>query len=254
MQRLADSVVAVVRAGDSPTLDSHPANRLCPGTRFAGQTPLSNCTGFLVSGDMVATAGHCISARSCHSISFVFGYAVRQPGVMPPLAAPPGETYACKEVLARSYPPESRGDDFALVRLNRPVTGHTPLQLDLTGLIPSEGTPVFTIGHPLGLPVKIADSAFVRVSTSVAEASGLRWFTTTLDSFPGNSGGPVFNARTYLVEGIDVRQGSHESRHFDTTPEGCLVPHISSKLIMWGPEVASIGVLLQDFRRHTGRP
>lgn len=31
------------------------------------------------------------------------------------------------------------------------------------------------------------------------------WFSTNLDTFSGNSGGPVFNAETYEVEGVLVR-------------------------------------------------
>ena len=54
------------------------------------------------------------------------------------------------------------------------------------------------LGHPSGLPMKY---------TGGAKAFEIEdnYFTTNLDSFGGNSGSPVFNAKTLEVEGILVR-------------------------------------------------
>ena len=55
------------------------------------------------------------------------------------------------------------------------------------------------IGHPSGLPTKISDGAIVR------ENANKVFFQSTLDTFGGNSGSAVFDAKTGLVEGILVR-------------------------------------------------
>ena len=55
---------------------------------------------------------------------------------------------------------------------------------------------LYVIGHPNGLPLKIADHAVV--NSDVAEST----FQATLDTFHGNSGSPVFNATTHHVVGI----------------------------------------------------
>jgi hypothetical protein len=83
------------------------------------------------------------------------------------------------------------------VELDRVVTDRTPLTFRKSGAI-SVNEPLVVIGHPTGLPTKIADGANVRsLSTS--------FFVANLDTFGGNSGSAVFNANTSEVEGILVR-------------------------------------------------
>src|SRR5690606_9114881 len=72
------------------------------------------------------------------------------------------------------------------------------------------GAELVIIGHPLGLPLKIADSARV---TSVEH----NYFRANLDSYGGNSGSPVINIHTQEVEGILVR-GEED---FIDTSSGC---------------------------------
>lgn len=252
IQALADSVVAL-ELKVLPAPQGEQAPPLCKSERFSGQEAAAFCSGFLVAPDMVATAGHCVNAGNCSNVKFVFGLAVKQPGVMPG-EAPQSEVYACSQVLFSTFTAKSRADDFALVRLDRPVAGHRPLPLDQEGGIAAEGTPIFTIGHFLGFPVKIAGNAFVRLSDSIAKYSDLRWFTSSLDSFPGNSGGPVFNARTRLVEGITVRAGGRTSPDFDVTPEGCRVAHVYDENEEWGPEITNIAVTLPYFHKFTRTP
>jgi len=69
------------------------------------------------------------------------------------------------------------------------------------------------IGHPVGLPVKVAGDAKVR------DASPRYFVMTDLDTFGGNSGSAVFNAKTKLIEGILVRGGTD----FVRSPAGCTV-------------------------------
>src|SRR6185295_6557109 len=58
---------------------------------------------------------------------------------------------------------------------------------------------IIVIGHPAGLPTKVAGGAAVR------DEKPAGYFTANLDTYGGNSGSAVFNAVTGLVEGILVR-------------------------------------------------
>ncbi len=55
------------------------------------------------------------------------------------------------------------------------------------------------IGHPAGLPTKVSGGAKVR------DAGPTGHFVANLDTYGGNSGSAVFNAKTGLIEGILVR-------------------------------------------------
>ncbi len=57
---------------------------------------------------------------------------------------------------------------------------------------------LYVIGHPSGLPTKVADGA------QVCTQKGTH-FSANLDTYGGNSGSAVFNAKTNEVVGILVR-------------------------------------------------
>jgi hypothetical protein len=58
------------------------------------------------------------------------------------------------------------------------------------------------IGHPLGLPKMITDSSTLRNNSLTYT------FLINADTFSGNSGSPVINSATNLVEGILIKGGS----------------------------------------------
>ena len=91
-----------------------------------------------------------------------------------------------------------RSLDWAVVRLDRRVTGHRPAPVRRRRRV-GQGAKVHVIGHPVGLPAKVAGGAIVRDNTPSP------FFVANLDTYGGNSGSPVFNSRTHRVEGILVR-------------------------------------------------
>lgn len=201
---LADSVCGVVRRGDLDDLGNGTFRAdtsfysVCPQERFAGQRELANCTAFLVADNVVATAGHCLNADNLHLWRFVFGYEMLDAST-PVTIFDESQVYTGTQVIAWNW---NSVDDWALVRLDRPVTapGAVPLAVRESGL-PSVGTGVGMIGHPSGLPLKIAfgNSTFIRKSANAG------FFEANLDAYGGNSGSPVFNRQTGVVEGILVR-------------------------------------------------
>jgi hypothetical protein len=171
---------------------------LCPGEPFADQPVAGFCSGFLVGPDLVASAGHCITGPAeCSLTAFVFGYRMKGPQE-PVLTFPAADVYRCREIVSGRVP-DGNADfvDWTVVRLDRPVAGHDPLSLRRTGKVPDSQS-VLVIGHPVGLPAKIAGGAFVR------ENADPGFFRANLDTYVGNSGSVVLNAATLVVEGLLV--------------------------------------------------
>jgi V8-like Glu-specific endopeptidase len=202
---LADSTIALFQASDVTIQDGAAQLRtqnygeaygLCKEEPFFSQGVGAFCSGSLVAPDVIMTAGHCVpSADECAGIKFVFGFDVKKEGVMPD-SVPESQVYGCKELIGREQ--NGHGADWALVRLDRKVADHQPVKLNLAGTIVN-GAPVMVIGHPAGLPTKLAGGAHVR------DASPDGYFVANLDTYGGNSGSPVFNESTGLVEGVLVR-------------------------------------------------
>ena len=92
--------------------------------------------------------------------------------------------------------------DYAVLRVDRVITspGAVPLPLQSDVHVAS-GTPVGIIGHPQGLPMKIAFGADTVVRRSSVFSSQ---FSANFDASGGNSGSPVFNRETGEVAGIYV--------------------------------------------------
>ena len=203
-QTLADSTVAVLDTADlsvsgggfalDVSLSFASAHRLCSTEPYRAEPTTAFCSGFQVGPDLVATAGHCIDAVSCGATAFVFGFRMDAPGVVRSWV-PTDDVYFCAEVVART---QTSVDDFAVVRVDRAIAGHQPLPIRRSGTV-ANGTPLVVAGHPSGIPFKVAGGAVVK------DASPAYYFSANLDTYGGNSGSPVMNAATGVIEGILVR-------------------------------------------------
>ncbi|MBI4676431.1 MAG: trypsin-like peptidase domain-containing protein [Elusimicrobia bacterium] len=169
---------------------------LCEGERFAGQRVGADCSGALVAPDVILTAGHCVKSKAaCGRTFFVFGFRTGRDGTTP-TRVPASEVYSCKAIVGRKLDSQA-GSDWALIALDRPARGHKALGLDTAAV--TKGLPVMVIGHPLGLPAKVAAKGAVR------DASPEAYFTTDLDAFHGNSGSPVFASGSRRIVGVLAR-------------------------------------------------
>ena len=264
MRKLADSVVSLwktknLRYDDNAgtvelsTKSLAKAYKLCPGVQFAEQPVGAFCSGALVGADLVMTAGHCVkSEAACAEIKAAFGFAVREEGGGAPVSLPQSEVYSCKKIITRllTGEPDSPaplgqrfGPDYALIQLDRPVAGHKPLPID-RGQQLRNGDPVFVIGHPSMLPVKISGEASIR------DASPQGYFVADLDTFGGNSGSPVFDANTNLIEGILVR-GDED---FIMTPRGCQALAVYGQNGGRGEDVTKVALLERYIWSDPGSP
>lgn len=165
---------------------------MCESERYYDQTAGANCSAFLVAEDIVATAGHCISQSTCHDFAFAFDFAMLTPQSNPQVLSS-DLVYFCDQVIAREF---NSTIDYALVKLDRVVQNREPLKLALQA--PAVNSEVTVIGHPAGIPTKVAAGAQVRRSQT-------GYFVANLDTYGGNSGSAVFSSTTLEVVGILVR-------------------------------------------------
>lgn len=192
---------------------------VCSDEKFNGQLTAAFCSGFLVNHEgkqYMVTAGHCLSSQSaCKGTKFVFDYAVTEAG-QTEHTVKTSSVYSCKKLVDRELN-NSNSNDYAVVELDREVTDREALNFRTSGKINNDEE-ILVIGHPSGLPTKVAGDAFVRDNNSK------NYFSTNLDTFGGNSGSAVFNARTGDVEGILVR--GHTDYEYRTGPNGrsCKAP------------------------------
>lgn len=178
------------------------AYSVCSDEPNAKDLIIGSCSGFLVAPDLLVTAGHCIRNDSNCKEDFKWIFEFRDElilnsGIQNEVYIDSKNVFGCKEIIHREYDYTTKLD-FALIKLDRPAFDRPPLAFRTEGKIENNSELVM-LGHPLGLSQKIASSGFV------LENENPIFFKTNLDSFIGNSGSPVFNRKSGLVEGILVR-------------------------------------------------
>lgn len=166
----------------------------CSKERFTDQPEIGECSGFLVAEDILVTAGHCVKSQlDCDNNVWIFDYVK---GNLADNIIQAKDLFRCKEVLFQKLDSSDKMD-FAVIKLDR-KTDRLPLKFRTEGVVENE-TPLVVIGYPSGLPAKIDDGGVVKKNDNNV------FFLADLDTFGGNSGSPVFNAKTGEVEGILVR-------------------------------------------------
>jgi hypothetical protein len=159
---------------------------LCAGTRFMSQPCSPDCSGVLIAPDIVLTAGHAVMhyKNNINDRRFIFEFWMLDNNTAR-LEFPAEMVYSGKEII--DWRATWTGPDWALVRLDRPVTGrqHLGSFLRRSGKVGDRAT-LYALGHPTGLPMKWAVGR-------VRDNSGDERIETNLDTFAGNSGSPVFS-------------------------------------------------------------
>ena len=89
-----------------------------------------------------------------------------------------------------------KGLDWAVIELEREIIEPHCLDLNDQNDL-KEGTPLYMLGHPKGLPMKYASCSQV-----INHREGSNEFYADLGGFAGNAGSPIFNALTHKVEGF----------------------------------------------------
>lgn len=222
---LSESTAAMIPSSKIEDLDAHSVKLggstleqrgMCSSEAFAKQPTIANCSGFLVAKNLLVTAGHCIRSQSdCESNSWVFDYKVDH-SEQSEVIVDKTSVYKCKKIVSQSLDSATQ-NDYALLELEKEVVGKKPLKFRREGK-PAVGDELVVIGHPTGLPTKIAAGAKVRSINDV-------FLVANLDTYGGNSGSAVFNATTGVIEGILVRGETDYNYDYE---QGCRVSNIET--------------------------
>jgi len=211
MKELADSTVALIEKKYlyyDPISEKYipiiaplikEVNNICDKeTLFNDEKKLSYCSGFFVSPSQVITAGHCVNTwykgrliLKPEEIYVVSGWK-RESKDKFNLEFSKDDVYEVNYAIKK----EDGNEDWAILFLKKNVENKKPLVLDRLDLY-SEEDPVFVIGYPLGMSVKLADDAKIFKITDEK-------LLMNSDTFGGNSGSPVFNKYNRVI-GILVR-------------------------------------------------
>lgn len=171
---------------------------MCPEERFNEQPSITfACTGFLVGADLLVTAGHCATHLKevrnekggfCDVYTWMFDYTQE----LDSSRVSSELIYKCQEIIYAVSDDQEFGRDFALIRLDRKVSNRSPLPLSKQKT--RKWDHVSMLGHPMGMPIKYVDNAYV---FKVSEKRN--HLLTNLDAFAGNSGSPVFNDKDEVI-------------------------------------------------------
>lgn len=168
-------------------------NGWCVSERFSEQPATAVCSGFLMAPDRLVSSAHCakpddadpyIDGLRCSDIAAVFDYTLESTELFDgrERALDEQQLYFCEEVVGRFVDPS--GADWSVLKLDRPVIGRKPL-LPFSRAHISQTMKLSVIGHPLGLPSKVATGGYV------LDQSRTSYVVTDLDTYAGNSGSPV---------------------------------------------------------------
>lgn len=156
---------------------------LCPHERYADQPSAGFCTVILTGEDQVLTASHCLKLRvggeikSAEDAAVIFAYQYNNRQTTPDVI-PSENIYFLTKNLKKS----KRIYDWGLWQLDRPVKSQQAITI--ASKLPALNTEVFMVGHPRGLPQKVAIGQVYKLEGE--------FFLTDLDAFEGNSGSPLF--------------------------------------------------------------
>ncbi len=184
--------------------------KLCSTEKFREQISAANCSGTLIDKDLILTAGHCYSSAGldCKGYRWVFDFRATS-SKQSTVTVPESSVYKCKEIVAIKDDRKTN-IDYALIRLDRPVEDRAPVRMRMSGTILPQAK-LGAIGHPRGVPTKIADSGEILENQ-------VNYMRSNLDTYTNNSGSGVFNEQTGELEGILI-SGKTD---FVSDSSGCL--------------------------------
>jgi V8-like Glu-specific endopeptidase len=174
---------------------------MCEDSLFSLETLTANCSAALVKDDIILSAGHCVTKNGAHDMGLNDYYAVfnyrKESAEQTEFFLNPNDVYELREFVYHQFV-GAYGEDVTLIRLDRKAD-RKPLKIAKTKQTPV-GTPLFILGYPLGVSLKLAMGSSI-LSYNHNELA----FRHQLDAFSVNSGSPVFNLETLEIIGVHVR-------------------------------------------------
>lgn len=174
---------------ETETNKSKDVLNLCEKLPFGNQPVIGVGTTFLVKGNQFMTAKHVIQ-RNIKDYVVVFGIDQLDSKITNSLI--PKEDIFFPNKIVNNL----NDIDVLTFNVDREIN-RSPLVYGKSKELKVRHW-VYSIGHPSGLPKKIA------LNASILNNNNFQYFYTSLDTFQGNSGSPVFDFYTNSVIGILV--------------------------------------------------
>jgi V8-like Glu-specific endopeptidase len=190
---------------------------VCADIPFGNQfAPYCQGTGFFINNTTIATAAHVFEEenldcydRDITNYRFITGVTLNSETLNQGIVVSNNNIYVPDATKLNSGTTIKKGMcqqgnyDWALVKV-KPLmpSGSLPnFNMAISSMPQSDSTQVYTFGHGLGLPLKFSFDA--QIWNSKDEDTPYLYYSE-LDMFGGNSGSPVFNAKTNQLIGIFI--------------------------------------------------
>ena len=164
---------------------------LCPTEAFYSQPVVGVGTAWLYDSNKMVTASHVLESNIKNYI-VIFGFQILNEYGLIDVFISKAAIYDIKKIIKKDI-----DLDLVAFELDRAAIG-IPLAWENAPKSTGRATEIYMIGFPTGLPMKVA------LNANIEEATHPSYFYTSLDSFQGNSGSPVFNFYTNKVIGVLV--------------------------------------------------
>ncbi|KAJ7817394.1 hypothetical protein B0H14DRAFT_3742401 [Mycena olivaceomarginata] len=193
-----------VPATDVPTLGTYlqAVNPSATGVdstiRFQNQSSLGFATAYVVSPNIVVTAGRCLVDKKTQTIApgvadafyIVFGFEAASTGATPS-SFQSTQVYEVERILVA----QTTWPDYCFLRTSKPIAPDfppleffPPPNVADGAVLPKTGGSIITAGFPLGVPMKATQGTI----TAYPPSSPLLWMKSTASVFQGCAGSPIF--------------------------------------------------------------
>lgn len=168
--------------------------RLCPDEPYYSQPTVGFGTAFFIDNDKIITALHCFDNKNIKDVYFVLGYVLANiDGTINP-EFNSGQVFKIKKIVRKLV-----DYDIVILQLDKSYQGfYPPIAKNYEYKLKN---PIYALGYPIGLPLKLATNA------SIKSKPDNLFVYTTLDTYHGNSGSPVFDKSTNEIIGILLEGG-----------------------------------------------
>jgi hypothetical protein len=173
---------------------------LCQDEKFSDELLIANCSFSLIDENQILTAAHCLDKKNIHDFVAVFNYQKKTADQITYFVSV-DDVFEIDEQLYYDFDFRS-GKDLAVFKLDR-KSSRKKLNFNRKPKM-KIGDPVFMLGHPYGLPLKLTDNGVITEILPKIDS-----FRHTLDTFSVNSGSAVFDANTFEVIGVLTRATGH---------------------------------------------
>lgn len=171
------------------------AHGLCNDENFVNEPIIPFCSGFAVSKKFFVTAGHCVDSTTLGNMLIVYGFRMKSK-LDANITIAQRDIYEPIKIVKREL--EGTTNDYSVLEIRQIFPENRITSVRRTGKI-SDNDKVHVIGYPSGLPIKVT------LNANIFNNSYLNYFIINSDTYQGNSGSPVFNSASHIVEGILVR-------------------------------------------------